>query len=293
MLVPGGADKCPKCYCEGGLQWLDDERKEAAVSQLDLIPEYVLVTKNDPELTEYLSDAVLKEEFNMEPDPKHKYNPKPVRKPTDQCTLEDLSFILLNLEYNKEFNFSQNSNGSDYWGAKRLNLFNGDIIVFGYYGSCAYETHLPESQSRADLLRKLRYHLERNNNVLVYLFEKPQQEKNIVNEKTKYLIYAVPGHSISSGTLRPQDLLPKFLKVIRETGEYVQISIALPYYPFENDNDTWWDQEGQYVLQEVMAVLEKYAPDGYYFGTREGDGADFGYWEIPEEKPEPDADKIQ
>lgn len=73
MLVPRGADKCPKCYYEGALQWFDDGKKEATVSQLDLIPEYALVTKNNPEPTEYLSDEVLKEEFNMEPNPQHKY----------------------------------------------------------------------------------------------------------------------------------------------------------------------------------------------------------------------------
>lgn len=280
MLVPSGADKCPHCYFEGALAWLDEQNKETSVNKLDLNPKYALITKNDPEPTEYLSDETLREEFDMMPNVKHKHIPEPVRKPTDQCTLSELSFILLNLEYDKELNFSQTGNGSDYWGAKRLNLFEGDIIIFGYYGSYSYEIHLPESQARADLLQKLRYHLDREDKDIVYLFEKPELEENIVDEKTKYLIYAVRSRSISTGTLRAQDLLPIFLKVIRETGEYVQISMALPSYPFENENDTWWDNEGRYILQEVMDVLESYAPEGYYFGTRNGDDTDFGYWKI-------------
>lgn len=86
MLVPTGADKCPKCYFEGGLQWLDDNNQESTVSQLSENRKYILVTRNDPETTEYLSDEVLKDEFNTEPNPEHKYTPKPVRKPTVHCT---------------------------------------------------------------------------------------------------------------------------------------------------------------------------------------------------------------
>ncbi|MBF0648731.1 hypothetical protein IR083_07855 [Dysgonomonas sp. GY75] len=73
MLVPTGADKCPHCYFEGALAWFDEGMKECSVSDLDRNPDFGLITKNDTEMTEYLSDEVLKNEFNMEPNPHHKY----------------------------------------------------------------------------------------------------------------------------------------------------------------------------------------------------------------------------
>lgn len=34
------------------------------------------------------------------------------------------------------------------------------------------------------------------------------------------------------------------------------------------------------VINDVFDVLNEYAPEGYYFGTLEGDGACFGFWPL-------------
>ena len=43
-----------------------------------------------------------------------------------------------------------------------------------------------------------------------------------IDERTQNRLHAVPGESISHGTMRTQDLIPAFLDVIRDTPEYVQ-----------------------------------------------------------------------
>lgn len=57
-----------------------------------------------------------------------------MRKPINKLTIEQIAAQICLLPVNQEFNFSQNEDGSDYWGVKRLDIFNGDIILVGYYG---------------------------------------------------------------------------------------------------------------------------------------------------------------
>ena len=33
-------------------------------------------------------------------------------------------------------------------------------------------------------------------------------------------------------------------------------------------------------MKDLFDCLNDYAPDGYYFGSHEGNGSEFGYWEI-------------
>lgn len=70
MIVPFGADKCPNCYYEGALSWHDDNNKEVNLS--DIKDDYIIEYKSYPEAEEYLSDEVLIEEFEMEPNQNYK-----------------------------------------------------------------------------------------------------------------------------------------------------------------------------------------------------------------------------
>jgi hypothetical protein len=74
MLVPTGADKCPACYCEGMLRWVDEEHQEvnhSELNDLDGYKDFKIVVKNEPEPAEYLTDETLIEEFEMTPDSRH------------------------------------------------------------------------------------------------------------------------------------------------------------------------------------------------------------------------------
>ncbi len=111
-----------------------------------------------------------------------------------------------------------------------------------------------------------------------------------IDEKTNVEIYADLNSSVSHATLRTQDLIPAFLDVIKDTPEYVQIiqsnnnDLQVIFDPTNNDNDERWDSEyiSYFLNEELFDVLNSYAPDGYYFGSTEGDGSDFGFWEVQE-----------
>jgi hypothetical protein len=93
--------------------------------------------------------------------------------------------------------------------------------------------------------------------------------------------------SISTGTLRPQDLIPVFLGVLEECDKEAadQIQDKIPTEALEDEDHEWWEGEDPaWALEECEEALNDHAPPGCYFGANEGDGADFGFWK--ESEPE-------
>lgn len=92
--------------------------------------------------------------------------------------------------------------------------------------------------------------------------------------------------TVSSGTLRPQDLIPAFLNELKERDfdQYVAFMTtpftAIPaHVQDEGDDAEWWTSEdAMHLMVELQDALQDCAPDGYYFGCHEGDGSLFGYW---------------
>ena len=94
--------------------------------------------------------------------------------------------------------------------------------------------------------------------------------------------------SVSTGTLRTQDLLPAFSEALEDLlptdpqedrsaarilGE-AGVLLAIP-------SDDWTDdQEGQAwdLVEDLREQLEQHAAPYTYFGSHPGDGADYGYW---------------
>lgn len=88
--------------------------------------------------------------------------------------------------------------------------------------------------------------------------------------------------SISSGTMREEDLIPAFLselqsqkpckqahkKLIREIEARME---SENYYESEDEDST-------FDLEALFDALNEYAPPYFYFGAHPGDGADYGYW---------------
>jgi len=102
------------------------------------------------------------------------------------------------------------------------------------------------------------------------------------NKEKGVTIYADLNHSVSTATLRTQDLIPVFLNVIKDTSEYRQFIQDIPSYVFISKDDVWWDEKGVEMLSELFDVLDSYAPEGYVFGSLPDDGADFGFWKTEE-----------
>lgn len=111
------------------------------------------------------------------------------------------------------------------------------------------------------------------------------------HEQSNQTIYANLDETVIRATLRSQDLIPAFLEVIRDTPEYVQLTFGLhgdlsviSDAGADDDDERWYSQDVSYFLnEELWDVLNSYAPDGYYFGSIEGDASDYGYWKIEEE----------
>lgn len=87
--------------------------------------------------------------------------------------------------------------------------------------------------------------------------------------------------SVSWGTMRSQDLVPRFMSCLEDLNADEAMAVAKEF-------SECWDSEGELVdpdsadtglLVEVLfEVLGEYAPQYAYFGAHEGDGADYGFW---------------
>lgn len=105
--------------------------------------------------------------------------------------------------------------------------------------------------------------------------------------------------TVSSGTMRPEDLIPKFLNALKtRPGAVSDYLHSLQESPLGNlihfsdlnwlhDLPEWaldsylesdscgWDMEA------LFEALNEISPPLCYFGAREGDGADYGFWVYP------------
>lgn len=86
--------------------------------------------------------------------------------------------------------------------------------------------------------------------------------------------------SISSGTMRPEDLIPSFIYEARS-----QRPLLRSHSKQVTDIDKRSAKRGYYEsdapgddLECLFDILGHYAPEGFYFGAHPGDGADYGYW---------------
>jgi hypothetical protein len=99
-----------------------------------------------------------------------------------------------------------------------------------------------------------------------------------------------PG-TVSHGTMRPEDLIPAFLDALpagpdktrmeHEWGQMRDPRNGL----IHDERGRWtratpeklWEMQG-WLLEELFDALNELAPRGYYFGSSEGDGSDYGFW---------------
>ena len=117
------------------------------------------------------------------------------------------------------------------------------------------------------------------------------------------------GGTVSEGTLLPEDLIPVFAEeYVRLGGDADKVKSfhkhVEEYHDGSIDEWTHFSKNGnswsgipnhcltsarslmdnlQWDLEELFDLLNDLAPEGYYFGAHEGDGADFGFWKWKEE----------
>ena len=90
--------------------------------------------------------------------------------------------------------------------------------------------------------------------------------------------------SISTGTLRPEDLLPAFVSALESLSPMGTNHPYLgdAYQILEQGTDD--ESETKELLSDIEHELGNLCPPFVYFGTLPGDGADFGFW--------PDMDRL-
>lgn len=88
--------------------------------------------------------------------------------------------------------------------------------------------------------------------------------------------------SISSDTLRTDDLISNFhyalTQLDRERADTIYAEYEDDIFETEDTDSHEYEELAQYCLEDLMQALEEHAPPYCYFGTAEGDGADFGFW---------------
>lgn len=127
------------------------------------------------------------------------------------------------------------------------------------------------------------------------------------------------GLAVSEGTFREGDLLERFTAFARQFRGFARKAQKLrsegrelvtrmerieelcrdkgwpmPWtLPYTGSDPKWEEQRERYewarselvwLIQELFELMDELSPDGYYFGSHEGDGACFGYWKADEDE---------
>lgn len=88
--------------------------------------------------------------------------------------------------------------------------------------------------------------------------------------------------SVSSGTMRTEDLLPAFLDAAKDYAQTpdekrIVARLRTEWNALDMDDADDTDTADE-ILSEITDLLEGLAPPYGYFGSLEGDGADYGFW---------------
>jgi hypothetical protein len=82
--------------------------------------------------------------------------------------------------------------------------------------------------------------------------------------------------SISSATMRSDDLIPAFCRELRWLRGSLPLDIAKDFRKWEADKLE--DEDADTLVDELFTALDEYAPPYGYFGAHTGDGSDYGFW---------------
>ena len=107
------------------------------------------------------------------------------------------------------------------------------------------------------------------------------------------------GYIFSKNTLKTEHLLESFLDFVeeelqKESGAYPQHAplelrdeaekLLRLLQLTEHTEYRKWRAEADWTLEQIFDYMNEIAPEGYYFGSQEGDGALFGFWENRKEE---------
>lgn len=86
--------------------------------------------------------------------------------------------------------------------------------------------------------------------------------------------------SVSSGTMRKEDLIPSFaweLEHQKPLRKYHAHNLRVIKTNMEV-KDYYDTEEADWDLETLFEMMEEYAPPYFYFGSHPSNGSDYGYW---------------
>lgn len=103
--------------------------------------------------------------------------------------------------------------------------------------------------------------------------------------------------TVIHGTMRPEDLIPRFIETLDELIEASTFkagadhpirverigrtnSMVGPIERRMKGPGYYESEDHQWDLESLFDLLEQWAPEGHTFGAHEGDGSDFGFWPV-------------
>ena len=91
---------------------------------------------------------------------------------------------------------------------------------------------------------------------------------------------------VSTDTLRTDHLVNAFAGIVNRYNLNAKLIEEVIEFMIDDFGEPTEDdlEEENFLLERLFETLEEAAPEGYYFGSQEGDGACFGYWSIEEEE---------
>jgi hypothetical protein len=90
--------------------------------------------------------------------------------------------------------------------------------------------------------------------------------------------YNYPIGSVSSGTMRSEDLLDAFTYTLKQLDEPRFTAFSDDNQDAFNDESPDYQESLDQAVEELFDILNEYAGPYFYFGAHEGDGADYGFW---------------
>jgi len=101
---------------------------------------------------------------------------------------------------------------------------------------------------------------------------------------------------VSEATLRPEDLVPKFIATLDSLIEEATMAPGADA-PHKVERigkvqawlgnlesrlycPAYYAEQSEWDLEVLFDLLDEFAPEGTYFGAAEGDGACFGFWAL-------------
>lgn len=89
--------------------------------------------------------------------------------------------------------------------------------------------------------------------------------------------------TVSHGTARTQDVMPRVLEVLKEIDpskhkEFLQENPELKKALGKDGAEYWNTEDCMFTYDELFNLMDSFSPQGYYFGAHPGDASDIGYW---------------